>query len=409
MTSRPYLVLAVCAAAICALAVGATAQQAIGGLGDISEARRSLGRAQADGQAARERARRLEVEAARVTEAAEKTAREAAAIAARIQEAEAEIAGHEARMRLIAQARRELAARLAERQQPLVRLTAALQRLSRRPPVLALLRPGSVRDTMYMRALLATMLPEVDRRTASLRVEIARGQELERRARLAAGQLRASESELRTRRESLLALESRQRLLSRQATGTADREAERALALAERARDLGALVDDLGRAGVLREELARLPGPIMRPARPEAALVAETEPPAAAPSPSGLPSYMLPVAGRLVTGFGDSPGGGPRSRGLSLATRPGAQAVAPAPGRVVFAGPYRGYGRIVIIEHPGGWTTLVTGLAQLDAEVGDRLVAGSPIGVAGARSPVVTVELRQDGEPVNPLQYIRTL
>lgn len=407
MTSRPCLVLAAFAAVIGLAAVGATARQAVDGGGDISEARRSLGRAQADGRAARERARRLEAEAARVTEAAEKTARESAAVAARIQETEAEIAGHEAKMRLIAQARRELGARLAERQQPLVRLTAALQRLSRRPPVLALLRPGSVRDTMYMRALLATMLPEVDRRTASLRVEIARGRELERRARLAAGQLRASESELRTRRQSLLALESRQRLLSRQATGTADREAERALALAERARDLGALVDDLGRAGALREELARLPGPIMRPARPEAALVAETEPPKAAPS--GLPTYMLPVAGRLVTGFGDSSDGGPRSRGLSLATRPGAQAVAPAPGRVVFAGPYRGYGRIVIIEHPGGWTTLVTGLAQLDAEVGDQLVAGSPIGVAGARSPVVTVELRRDGEPVNPLQYIRTL
>src|SRR5690606_39436376 len=67
--------------------------------------------------------------------------REAAAIAARIQQTEAEIAGHEAQSRLIGRAQALLRTRLAARQQPVVRLTAALQRLSRRPPVLALLRP----------------------------------------------------------------------------------------------------------------------------------------------------------------------------------------------------------------------------------------------------------------------------
>jgi len=261
---------------------------------------------------------------------------------------------------------------------------------------------------MYMRALLATMLPEVERRTAALRAEIARGKALEARARIAAGQLRASESALQARRQDLLGLETRQRLLSRQVTGSADREAERALALAEQARDLGALVSDLGRAGELRETLARLPGPVMRPARPEAAKVAAAEPPVPDSRSASL-SYILPVAGRLVTGFGDASGSRPRSQGLSLAARGGAQVVAPAAGRVAFAGPYRGYGRIVIIEHPGGWTTLVTGLAQLDARVGQQLVAGSPLGLAGPGTPIVTVELRRDGEPVNPLQYIAAL
>ena len=130
---------------------------------------------------------------------------------------------------------------------------------------------------MYMRALLATMLPEVEQRTAALRSEIERGKALEQRARTAAGQLRQSETALNARRQSLLALETRQRLESRQATGVADREAERALALAEQARDLGTLVDDLGRAGALRAELARLPGAILRPVRPEAAQVLATE------------------------------------------------------------------------------------------------------------------------------------
>jgi septal ring factor EnvC (AmiA/AmiB activator) len=73
---------------------------------------------------------------------------------------------------------------------------------------------------------------------------------------------------------------------------------------------------------------------------------------------------------------------------------------------VAFAGAYRGYGQIVIIEHPGGWTSLVTGLAQLDARVGDTLVAGSPLGTAGPGAPVVTLELRQNGKPVNPLEFV---
>lgn len=406
MTSTLRLALVTILATTCLAVASAVAQQAPI-YDDATRARRALADAQAQGRAASARAQQLEADAARVTESAERTAREAAALAARIQQAEADIAGHEANMRLIATARRQLAVRLAERQRPLVRLTAALQRLSRRPPVLALLRPGSVRDTMYMRALLATLLPEVERRTAALKAEIERGKALERRARLAARRLQASEGELKAKRQELLALETRQRLLSRAVTGSADREAERALALAEQARDLGSLVSDLGKAGELRETLARLPGPVMRPARPEAAQVGSVQPDDR--EAAAALSYILPVAGRLVTGFGDTAGNRPQSQGLVLATRPGAQVVAPAPGRVAFAAPYRGYGRIVIIEHGGGWTTLVTGLAQLDAQVGEQLVGGSPLGVAGPGTPLVTVELRRDGEPVNPLQYVKAL
>lgn len=386
--------------------VGASAQQVVR-IDDVADARRALAEARAQGSAARARAETLEAEAARVSAAAERTARESAAVAARIQQTEAEIAGHEARGRLIARERAILRARLAERQQPVVRLTAALQRLSRRPPALALLRPGSVRDTMYMRALLATMLPEVRKRTAALRAEIARARDLQRRAALAAADLRASKVQLDGRRRTLAALETRQRLDSRAVTGEADRESERALALAEEARDLGALSEDLRRAGMVREQLARLPGPVIRPPRPEAAQVAAVEQ-APVRAAAAMSNYLLPVAGRLVSGFGEAgPGGGPRVRGIALAARSGAQLVAPAPGRVAFAGPYRGYGQIVIVEHPGGWTSLVTGMARLDTVVGAQLLAGSPLGTTGPGQPVVTLELRRDGVPVNPLEFVR--
>jgi murein hydrolase activator len=75
--------------------------------------------------------------------------------------------------------------------------------------------------------------------------------------------------------------------------------------------------------------------------------------------------------------------------------------VAPAAGRVVYAGRYRGFGEILIIDHGAGWTTLITSLAVLDVGVGVEVSEGSPIGKAGNDRPTVTVELRQGARPVD--------
>lgn len=395
--------LRILAVALLAAASGASAQH-MQHFDDPADIRQALAEAQTQGRLARQRAELYEGQAARTTEQLGKTAREAAGVAARIQQTEAQIASHQATIQLIAGQRDVLRANLAQRQRPLLELTAALQRLSRRPPAFALLRPGSIEDTMHLRAVLETMLPEVVKRTAALRAEIERSRALERRAVLAAQGLQASQVQLGERRKALAALETRQRLASRTASGLADREADRSLALAEETRDLNALAIELGRAAALRETLARLPGPVIRPDRPADAAVMATE--ASLPAAASLTGYGVPVSGRLISGFGISAPGVPLTRGVAFAAQPGAQAVAPASGRVVFAGAYRGYGQIVIMEHPGGWTSLVTGLARLAARVGDTLVAGGPLGTAGPGSPIVTLELRRKGEAVNPLEYM---
>ena len=372
------------------------------------EARAALQRAQREAREAQRRGERLEAEARAASEAAEKTAREGAALAARIQEAEAGIAAAEARISLIDAERSRLAARLAQRREPLLRLTAALQKFARRPLALSALRPGSLRETVYLRAMLETTIPEVRARTAALREEIARGRRLEAEARQALSSLRASERSLAERRKRLAAIESRQRLESRRASGVAARESERALALAEQARDLDALVERLDSASALRRELAALPGPIIRPPRPEDSQVAFDGGQAAGQQQAGPPpgSFQLPVVGRTVTGFGAVSPGGVVSSGVAIAPRPGAQVVSPGRGRVAFAGAYRGYDRIVIIEHDGTWTSLVTGLARTDVAVGEEILPGAPLGVAGGEAPVVTLELRREGTPVNPLDHI---
>lgn len=369
------------------------------------EAQIALRNAEAQGREAGLRAAAFERQAASATAAADKTARERAALAARVQQAQAQIAQNEARIRLIAQQQQALRSELAQRQKPLVELTAALQHLSRRPVIFSLLRPGSLQDAVYLRAVLETMLPEIGRRTAGLRAALERNRRLQADAAQATKDLRASQIVLNQQRQQLIAVEVRQRLDSRNVSAIADREAERALALAEQARDLSGLMADLEKAGRLRAQLAALPGPVLRPAQPQNATAPSVREPVSrginAPAP-----YQLPVAGRLIAGFGSGATGRLQSRGISIAARAGAQVVSPGAGQVAFAGPYPGYGSIVIIEH-GGWSSLVTGLAALDVKVGEMVIAGSPLGLVGPGRPILSLELRKDGNPLNPLDFLR--
>jgi septal ring factor EnvC (AmiA/AmiB activator) len=137
----------------------------------------------------------------------------------------------------------------------------------------------------------------------------------------------------------------------------------------------------------LRARLVQLPGPSLRPGTKEQAGVRP-------------PRYILPVEGRLVTGTGEISEAGVHARGLTFAPSPGSEVVAPRAGRIVYAAPFRGYGQILIIDHGGGWTSLITDLAALTVSVGDRVEMGTPIGRAGREQPRVTVELRRRGQPV---------
>ena len=200
------------------------------------EAREELDRASKELARAEARAARFAAEAEDATQTVERTAREAAALAARIQASEAEINGARARYSLAQQARARLAAGLAQRREPLVRLTAALQTSSRRPLTLSALQPGSLQDLVYVRAILESAVPEIQARTADLRSDLEKGRDLERRARRELTALREGEQELRVRRTQLAALEARQRTASDEARAVAVREEERALALAEETR-----------------------------------------------------------------------------------------------------------------------------------------------------------------------------
>lgn len=409
MRGRAILTLTVTLGVCGALALGVRDSLAApaAALVDPREAEAALARATRESKLAESRAARLTSEAEAATEAAQRTAREAAALAARIQQAEADIEVAQARLAIARSARAAVTARLAAKQEPTARLAAALQTAARRPLALSALQPGSLEDVVHLRAVLASTVPQIRARTASLRSELDRGRALEAEAARAVEELRGGEAALRQRRGELAALEQQQRLASRAARGAALREAERALALAEEARDLDGLVGKLGEIAALRRELAALPGPVLRPANLAAALPSDPAPAPVATSAASPRDFQLPVQGRTLIGFGAPRESGIASTGLTLAPAKGAQVVAPARGRVAFAGAYRGFGRIVIIEHEGGWTSLVTGMERVDVAVGDSVIGGSPLGRASGGVQPLTIELRRDGKPVNPLQYLR--
>lgn len=379
-------------------AVALLAMLAAGSMAPAQELREQQARlksANAASIAADARARALEAAAASERDrAVQARAREAAA-AERVKAAEAELVAAEARIAIVD---RLLAARrveVAERQGPIVRLIAALQSMARRPAVLGLVQPGSTEDMVHVRAVLGTAMPIVERRTAQVRAELVQVQRLRANAAGAVAGLRDSRTRLEAERIALVQLEATHRARSQALGRSALVESDRALALGERARDLVDQMQSEDEASQVQQALIALPGPLPRPGD------------LATPLPGRGAAYRLPVSGRLVTGLGELSATGVRARGLTLATATNAPVVAPAAGRVVYAGPFRGYGGVIILDHGEGWTSLIAGLGGLAVRVGDPVAQGRVIGRAWASGdPRVTVELRRRGEPMDLAQLL---
>jgi septal ring factor EnvC (AmiA/AmiB activator) len=122
-----------------------------------------------------------------------------------------------------------------------------------------------------------------------------------------------------------------------------------------------------------------------------------------------ISSLPFPAHGDVVAHFGDPKDDGQTNLGLSIATRGGAQVIATWDGQVVFAGQFRGYGNLLIIEHDGGYHTLLSGFYRIDSVIGQGVVAGEPVGVmgTGGESPTILyVEIRHNRQPIDPIPWL---
>ncbi|MFD1613002.1 murein hydrolase activator EnvC family protein [Sphingomonas tabacisoli] len=365
----------------------------------VVDPRAQLAQAQAQAGQARSRSAQMEAASRAALDEAERARAAQAAVAARVQASEADIAAAEARLAIIRAQQREQERRLAAREQPIAKLVAALETMARRPAAATLVQPGSLTDLVHVRAVLSSMTPRIAAQTADLRAELARARALRGLADAVLANMRESQRQGRAEQQRLAQLEIEQRRRSAALATGARAEADRALGLGESARDLEDLVRRLGAEGTLRDRLASLPGPLPRPVHLTESLPVET----GAPETQRI-AYRLPVLGPVTRGFGEALPSGVRSRGVAIAAKPGALVVAPAAGRVTFAGPYRGYGAIAIVDHGGGFTSLVTGLATASARIGDTVEQGSPLGQAGANG--ITVELRKGGQAVDLTTFV---
>jgi len=267
----------------------------------------------------------------------------------------------------------------------LARLLAAMERIARHPPAALIAEPDGPADAVRSAILLRASVPAVEDRARALGAELAelsslRADIAKRRAD-ATEASRALDHELKrvaALTEEKLGLESRARAESKE-------EAKHAAALAAKADDL-------------RELLARI----------EATRKTLPAKPPSAKRGSAAESAALPARGEIVRAFGDDDEIGGRAKGLTIRTRAGAQVIAPADGEVVFAGPFRGFGQLLIIATGTDYHALLGGLDRIDAEVGQSVLAGEPVGVMGSPkgAPRLYFELRRKGQPINPLPWL---
>jgi len=139
--------------------------------------------------------------------------------------------------------------------------------------------------------------------------------------------------------------------------------------------------------------------------------------PAAPPIATARGSLIRPIGGTLVRRFGQRDPEGLRNRGIVIAGRDGTTVVAPYDGSVIYAGEFEGFGLILIIEHGDGYHTLLAGLGRIGLQVGQRVLAGEPVGTMrprsssgdGGGSPELYVELRHNGDPIDPLPWFAGL
>jgi len=290
---------------------------------------------------------------------------------------------------------------------------AALQRIGRRPPPALIASPEDALQSVRTAMVLGAVLPEMRQQVKALASELTGLIAVRKQIAAERDRLKAEVASLGAERARVGALiDERQK-----------QQAEREKALdAERARagDLARQVDNL------KDLIARLEqslDPATRAAR-EAAR-GETRPSLAALHDPGrlTPAVAfaslrgrvpIPVNGVKLKEFGAPDGIGGVEKGLSIATRAGAQVTAPADGWVVYAGQFRSYGQLLILNVGGGYHVLLAGMDRISVDLGQFVLTGEPVAVmgdgshvaavlaTGSSQPVLYIEFRKDGTPVDP-------
>jgi septal ring factor EnvC (AmiA/AmiB activator) len=305
----------------------------------------------------------------------------------------------------------ELETRLGQRRQVL----GAILRIARFPPEAMLVLRAPPIDTVRGLMVFATLEPVLRDEAARVKADLRRLAAVRAEKARKRKQVAKATAELEVEKANLERLQAEKAALVER-TGKVHRASVRqnrgtATKLSKQAKSIGELIELIEKRNRQRQEAARRAAEKAKTEAPDVKV-----PAAAIPKPGGLLDFTRekgslwpPVQGRVVRQYGDKDEFGATSKGIVLEGRAGAQVVAPFDGEVVFAGPFRGYGRILLIEHGGGYHTLLAGLGRIDSVPGQWLLAGEPVAVMGdaeAGRTRLYVEFRRDGRPINPRPYM---
>jgi septal ring factor EnvC (AmiA/AmiB activator) len=397
---RPALLLAGIAAGLSAASAQAplppTSAQAV----QKSEREKELELLRRDLQLSREREAKLKAEIDRIKNDRAKLNKALVDSAAAARTLEAKMTATEARLEPLAVREAEIRKSLHDRREVLANVLAAMQRIGASPAPSLLMQPedalASVRAAILLGAVVPQLRAQADRlvadlsELAGLRRDIAAERERLDRDKIAL-------EEEQGRISALIA--ERQRQFGEQQKAF-EAERSRAAALAKQ-------------ADTVQDLVTRLEKEIAEAAEREAK--AKDQP--AIPFAETKGKLPMPVAGRIVRAFGAANDAGGTEKGLSIATHAHAEVDSPCEGRVVFAGPFRNYGQLLIINAGGGYHILLAGMESITVDLGQVVVAGEPVAVMGGGAaisagpglgfsePVLYVEFRKNGNSIDPAPW----
>jgi murein hydrolase activator len=340
-------------------------------------------------------------------------------IAAQVRGVETRIGDTEARLRQLDSREQQIRTSLDSRRAEIIEVLAALQRAGRRTPPALLVRPEDALQSLRTAMLLGSVVPELRGRAEKLAGDLGELVALRKAIATKRDALALDRDKLNDDQVRLAALvDERQR---KQSAIERDMEAEgvRAIALSKQVDSLQGLIAKLEqdlKSAAKAAAIASLKGsPVTPNGKPNLGALkdpARLSPAIAFASAKGL--LALPVNGGKIRDFGGSDGAGGVERGISLATRAGAQVTTPCDGWVVYAGPFRSYGQLLILNAGGGYHVLIAGMERISVNIGQFVLTGEPVATMGSTSqvasilattasqPVLYVEFRKDGTPIDP-------
>jgi septal ring factor EnvC (AmiA/AmiB activator) len=374
-----------------------------------------------------ERARAAEIEAQRAAQAQaraaaleeERLGRERAAAVVKLRALEAATESKSQVVADLARRRGEAEGRLAARAAELGPFLPLIERLGLFPAETLLAVPMAPEQSVRGLIVLGGMMRELEGEAAKLRAEQAEVDGLQARIDQELPGLSAAQAAQTQAGLALDAQISTARDVRRNAEGAAAEAERRAAAAGARAADLRAALARIEEERRAAEAKAKAEAEVTAKARRDAEAEAARARAEALSRPAGpglgAPRGALtpPVAGAVVRGFGEPTDGG-ASTGMSYQPASGARVVSPCGGRVVYGGVFRSFGLLLIVDCGAGTHFVLSGFERLDAQVGQTVQPGEPVGQmpswdprGAASRPSLYLELRRDGQPVNPAPYLR--